>query len=172
MIKLLFTILLNVIGIGFLIAVLVIPIAPQFKNDSRVDQALGVLLCNGGEYLVREQISNPMLQRFGISGITPTCINPQGQRRDVTTRWITIGVSGFTITFVIGIVLEFVLILNAIRRRIARAVRPQTVGVVVPPPPVAVSLSDQLSQLDAAQKAGLITYDEYERLRQEILKKM
>jgi len=40
------------------------------------------------------------------------------------------------------------------------------------PPPPSANLSDQLRQLEDAQKAGLITFDEYEQKRQEILKKI
>jgi len=171
--KFLFTLLLNVIGIGFLIVVIVVPIAPQFKNDSRVDTIMAAVLCNPGEHMVREPITG-ILSRIGIA-ITPTCINQQGQRRDVTTRWIVIGLGGFAVTFLFGFVLEMVLIANAIRRGIARAVIPRGNAVAAPlpmPPPPSANLSDQLRQLEDAQKAGLITFDEYEQKRQEILKKI
>ena len=160
------------IGIGLLIAVIGIPIAPQFKNDTRVDSVLGVLLCNPGEHLVRNQNSNALLNRVGVVGITPTCITPQGQKRDVTARWITTGLAGFAFTFLFGVVLNIVLVLNAIRRLIGRRMRPKSSSAVVVPAPVEVSLSDQLRQLEEAHKAGLVSFDEYDRLRQELLKKM
>ncbi len=172
MIKFLFTILLNVIGIGFVLVVILLPIVPQFKNDSRVDTVMAAVLCNPGERLIRAQSTNPLLSRFGVA-MTPTCINGQ-QRRDVTTRWLTIGLAGFAFTFLFSTVLEVVLILNAIRRRIVRAVRPRDVYRPVQQPAtlMPLSLSDQLGQLEEAKKAGLITYDEYNQKRSEILKKM
>src|SRR6185369_2790 len=130
-------------------------VAPQFKNDSRVDTVMAAVLCNPGEKLVRAQSTNPLLSRFGVA-MTPTCITAQGQRRDVTTRWITIGLGGFAFTFLFGIVLEVVLIINAIRRRIARAVIPRDsyyVSAPVMPPTVAAPLKDQLRQLEDAKKA-------------------
>jgi hypothetical protein len=172
MIKFLLTALLNLIGIGFLILVIVVPITPQFKNDSRVDNLLGLALCNPGEHLVREPVSG-ILSRLGIV-ITPYCVNGQA-RRDVTFRWITLGLSGFAFVFLFDIVLQIALILNAIRHAIFRSIRrrnstpSQPVNIPVPPAPV--SLKDQLQQLEDAQKAGLITYDEYDRLRQDILGK-
>ena len=174
MIKFLFTMLLNLIGIGILVVVLVVPLAPQFKNDSRVDNLMAAVLCNPGEQMVRVQSTNPLLSRFGI-GMTPTCVNTQGQRRDVTTRWIIIGLGGFAFTFLFGIVLEVVLIINAIRRRIARSIMPRDTYASVPmstPMTAAAPLKDQLRQLEDAKKAGLITFDEYDRLRSEILSKM
>ena len=87
MIKFLFTILLNVLGIGILILVIVVPISPQFKNDKRVDSVLGTVLCNQGERLVRESSNNPVLSRVGLA-ITPYCISRNGQKSDVTMRWL------------------------------------------------------------------------------------
>ena len=173
MIKFLFTLLLNLIGIGILVVVLVVPLAPQFKNDSRVDTIMAAVLCNPGEKLVRAQSANPLLSRFGVA-MTPTCINAQGQRRDVTTRWITIGLGGFAFTFIFGFVLEIVLIINAVRRRIARSMRPREAypSPLVITTAAAAPLKDQLRQLEDAKKAGLITFDEYDRLRSEILSKM
>jgi hypothetical protein len=60
------------------------------------------------------------------------------------------------------------------RRRIARSMRPKDgyVSAPVVPMTAAAPLKDQLRQLEDAKKAGLITFDEYDRLRSEILSKM
>ncbi len=176
--KFLLTLLLNVIGIGILIAVIIIPIAPQFRNDKRVDSLLGAVLCPQGQRLVREQNTNAMYNRVGIT-ITPYCVSRNGQRGDVTTRWLLIGLGGFGVAMLFGTVLDIMLLLSAFRRgvmhiAVARNTPPSfpTTPTMPPSPDIELSLSDRLKRLDEARQSGLITHDQYDRLRQDILKKM
>ena len=178
MIKFLFTILLNVIGVCILVAVIVVPIVPQFRNDKRVDSLLGTVLCVQGERLVREPSNNPVLNRVGLA-ITPYCISRSGQKNDVTTRWLLIGVGGFGVTMLFGIVLDIMLALNAFRRGVVQlAIRRNTpprfptTPTLSPSPDIELSLSDKLKRLDEARQSGSITNDDYNRLRQDILSKL
>jgi len=177
MIKFLFTILLNIIGILILIAVIVIPIAPQFRNDKRVDSLLSIVLCNQGEHLIRQPSNNPALSKIGIA-ITPYCVSRNGQNRDVTIRWILIGLGGFGFTMLFGIVLDIMLLLNGFRRAVMHmAVKRNTLPSfsttpsMPPSDDIELSLSDKLKQLDEVHRMGAISDDEYRRMRQEILDK-
>src|SRR5258707_279557 len=176
MLKFLFTLLLNLIGIIILVAVIVIPIAPQFRNDKRVDSLLGTVLCAQGQRLVREPSNNPVLSRVGLA-ITPYCISRSGQKNDVTTRWLLIGLGGFGVTMLFGIVLDIMLALNAFRRAVVHLAiwrntppRFPTTPTMPPSPDIELSLSDKLKRLDDARQSGSISNDDYNRLRQNILK--
>lgn len=175
MIRFLFTVLLNVIGILILVAVIIVPVAPQFRNDKRVDSLLGIVLCTQGERLVREPSNNPVLSRVGLA-ITPYCISRSGQKSDVTTRWLLIGAGGFGVTMLFGIVLDIMLALNGFRRAVVQlAIRRNTpprfptTPTMPPTPDLELSLSDKLKQLDEARKSGLISAEDYKRLRQDLL---
>src|SRR5689334_22953249 len=119
MIRFLFTVLINAVGILILVAVIIVPTVPQFRNDKRVDTLLGTVLCAQGERLVREPSNNPLLSRAGLA-ITPYCISRSGQKSDVTTRWLLIGAGGFGVTMLFGIVLDIMLALNGFRRAVVR----------------------------------------------------
>lgn len=177
MIKFLFTILLNVIGIAILIVVIVVPVVPQFRNDKRVDSLLGTVLCNQGESLVREPSNNPILSGVGIA-ITPYCVGRSG-KRDVTMRWLLIGVGGFGFTMLFGIVLDIMLLINAFRRGVTRMVIARntappfpTVPTMPPSEDLELSISEKLKRLDETRRSGSISDDEYRTMRQEILKKV
>lgn len=177
MIKFLFTILLNIIGLLILIAVIVIPITPQFRNDKRVDSLLSIVLCNQGERVIRQPSNNPALSKIGIA-ITPYCISRNGQSHDVTMRWILIGLGGFGFTMLFGIVLDIMLLLNGFRRAvmhfsIKRNTLPSfsTTPSMPPSEEIELSLSDKLKQLDEVHLSGSISDEEYRRMRQEMLDK-
>ena len=168
--KILLTILVNILSFAFFAVVMVIPVLPQFQDDPRVNTYLAVILCNPNERLIREKASAGIMSSFGLS-MKPTCINQQ-QRRDVTTRWLVIGLGGSGVLFLAGTILEILLVLNAIRRGVVRAVTPRSKNTVVPIIPTEATLTDKLRQLEDAHKAGLITYDEYDQKRQELLRKL
>ncbi|MBI1282438.1 MAG: hypothetical protein GC179_30205 [Anaerolineaceae bacterium] len=177
MFKFLFSILLNAIGIGLLLAVIIVPGMPQFRNDKRVDSLLGIILCNQGEQLVRQASNNPALSTVGIT-ITPYCISRSGQSRDVTTRWLLIGLGGFGFTMLFGVVLDIMLLLNGFRRAVMhlsikrnRLPSFSTTPSMPPSDDLALSLKDKLKQLDDVHLSGSISDDEYRKMRQEILDK-
>ena len=178
MLKFLFTILLNVIGIIILIAVIIVPMMPQFRNDKRVDSLLGTVLCSQGERLVRDSSNNPIFSRVGIT-MTPYCVTRSGQKHDMTMRWILIGLGGFGVAMLFGLVLDIMLILNLFRRAVVHlaVVRntPPSFSTTPSMPPsedLELSLTDKLKRLDEARKSGLIPKEDYDRLRQAILEKM
>ncbi len=175
MIKFLFSVVLNLIGVGILVAVIVVPTLPQFKNDKRVDSVLAIVLCNQGERVVRQPSNNPALSKVGLS-ITPYCITRNGQSRDVTTRWILIGLGGFAFTMLFGIVLDIMLLLNGFRRAVMhfstkrnRVPSFSTTPSMPPSDDLELSLKDKLKQLDEIHLAGSISDKEYRRMRQDIL---
>lgn len=178
MLKFLFTILLNIIGIVILIAVIIVPIMPQFKNDKRVDSLLGAVLCSQGEKLVRESSNNPLFSRVGIA-MTPYCVTRNGQKHDMTMRWLLIGLGGFGVAMLFGTVLDIMLVLNLFRRAVVhmavvRNTPPSfpTTPSMPPSEDLELSLTDKLKRLDEARKSGLIANEDYDRLRQNILEKM
>ena len=118
------------------------------------------------------------------------CVNSKGERREVTAQFvggvfeqIFAGFGGFALPMISGggIVLgTLMIVVGAIfsRRRPApiagveyTAVRPAESysGWSIPPN---ADLTERLRQVEAARQAGLISYDEYKRLRQEILDAM
>ncbi len=177
MLKFLFSVLLNLIGVGILVAVIIVPGLPQFKNDKRVDSLLAIVLCNQGERVIRQSSNNPVLSKVGLS-ITPYCVTRNGQSHDVTTRWILIGLGGFAFTMLFGIVLDIMLLLNGFRRVVMHlAVKRNrlpsfsTTPSMPPSDDLELSLKDKLKQLDDVHQAGSISDADYKRMRQEILKK-
>ena len=177
MIKFLFTVLLNLIGVGILVAVIIVPGAPQFRNDKRVDSLLGLVLCNQGERLVRQTSNNPVLGSVGLA-ITPYCISRNGQNRDVTMRWMLIGLGGFGFTMLFGIVLDIMLLLNGFRRAVMhmsikrnRLPSFSTTPSMPPSDDLELSLKDKLKQLDDVRLSGSISDEEYKQMRQELLNK-
>lgn len=177
MIKFLISILLNALGIGLLVVVIILPGLPQFRNDRRVDDLLTVVLCSSGEHVVREPSNNPALKSVGLS-ITPYCVSRSGQRHDVTIRWLLIGVGGFGFIMLFGVVLDIMLLLNGFRRAVMslsiRRNRPVSFSTTPSMPPsddVELSLSEKLQQLEAVHRSGSISDEEYQRMREAILKK-
>ncbi len=177
MIKFLISILLNGIGIGLLVAVIIVPGLPQFRNDRRVDDLLTLVLCSSGERVTREPSNNPALKSVGIS-ITPYCVTRSGQSRDVTIRWLLIGAGGFGFIMLFGVVLDIMLLLNGFRRVVMslsiRRNRPasfSTTPSMPPSPDVELSLRERLQQLEEVRISGSISDEEYKRMREEILKK-
>jgi len=160
--------LLTTLWIGSLLGTLIIPIMPEYMQNETVNNLLGSILCDPNEKLERVEDVNPILGDIGIAMI-PYCVNISSEtRRDVTERWLVIGL-GLTVgTFLLSTIAEMAFAIGLIRKKmkqggqIASAFAGRS----------SASLSDQLSQLEEARKAGLITYDEYDHKRGDILKKL
>src|SRR5690242_4449861 len=159
---------LSILWIGSLIGTLIIPIMPEYIQNETVNNLLGSVLCDPGEKLERVQDVNPMLGDFGIAMI-PYCINITSQtRRDVTERWLVIGVGVTVGAFLLSTIAEISFAISLIRKKMKQGGQLASAFAGRS----SASLSDQLSQLEEARKAGLITYDEYDQKRGDILKKL
>jgi len=160
---------LSILWIGSLVGTLIIPIIPDYMQNETVNSVLGSLLCEPDEKLVRVEDVNPMLGDMGISMI-PYCVNTTHEtRRDVTDRWLVVGISVTVVAFILSTIAELSFSFSLIRRRVQQGLQP-------PPTffgqPSIANLSDQLRQLEEARKAGLMTYDDYDQKRGDILKKL
>ena len=161
---------LNILWVAVIIGALVIPIMPEFIHNDTVNTLLGSILCDPAEKLERAEDVNPALGDMGIAMI-PYCLNTTREtRRDVTDRWLVIGLGATGVAFLLSTLAELSFAFSLIRKKVKQSV--QLIPTFVGQPGSSASLSDQLRQLEAAQKAGLITYDEYDRKRGEILKKL
>jgi len=78
--RVLFGILLMVVGFVMLFAVIVIPVLPQTNDNATVANYLTPLLCNSGEKLIRDQYQTYDSDGTGYS-MTPYCVNSEGQKR-------------------------------------------------------------------------------------------
>lgn len=159
---------LTILWIGSLLGTLIIPIMPDYMQNETVNNLLGSVLCDPDEKLERVEDVNPMLGDIGIAMI-PYCVNNKSEpRRDVTERWLVIGV-GLTVgTFILSTIAEITFAIGLIRKKAKQT--GQLVSAFAGRS--SASLSDQLSQLEEARKAGLITYDEFDQKRGDILKKL
>ncbi len=174
-------ILAAILGLTVLIA---LPALPPLEDSPEMDALLAALLCQPGETVQREQYSYRVGWRGENFGVKVYCLGDDG-RRDVTDRWTLIGMGTLAIPCILGLVL----IINRLKRRWSRAQAgaPPVDDLLRAPPlvggqPVRISssaptsgglsLTDRLKQLQEARDAGLLSAQEYERLRQEILNEM
>ena len=162
--------LLNLLWVGIMAGTLIIPIMPEFIGDNTVNSVLGSILCDPDEKLERVEEVNPTLSDMGIAMI-PYCMSiTRETRRDVTERWLVIGLVATGVTFLLSTLAELSFAFSLIRQKVKQSV--QVAPIFSGQANQSANLSDQLRQLEAAQKAGLITYDEYDQKRGEILKKL
>ncbi len=165
--------LLLFIGITLFFAVLLAALVPLIFPD--VMRFAGSLLCAGNEQAVVER--NDFSDRHGTGfTLTVDCIGTAGQRRTLDT---------FAVILVeIGLFVPPALLLGLLGMAwLWRIVRPPqlepgpaasppitlTASMSTRQPATSGALADKLRQLEEAYHAGLITADEYNRERQEIL---
>lgn len=181
------------ISIGLLLATVVIPVIPAFENNETIDKALQAILCQEGETIRRAQYSRPTDEGTSYS-MNVYCETMTGSR-EVTSRWMLIGMAAFLAPFLIGLfgVIGFSMLgaKNAVQNAIPQMViHSQThqafnnsqaqdalrqMGIRIggeewgEAKPAQATLTDRLAQLEQAHKAGLISMEEYMRLRQQVL---
>lgn len=219
--------LLMLAAIVLLFAIVVIPVIPQTANNATVDNYLKAILCQPTDRVIREQYSYYDYDSDGggtAFSMNVYCENVQERREDVTGKWTLIGIAGFVVPFLLGLLLFIV----GVTRRAMKATQqmgsmfasggsggsPQVVvtrysgstspiegidlndtmlkvgGMEIPlggytaqpvetvrrssgqPAPGETTLAAKLRQIQEARDAGLISTDEYDRLRQEILDSM
>lgn len=106
--RVLFGILLMGVGFVMLFAVIVIPVLPQTNDSAAVTNYLTPLLCNAGEKLIREQYQGYARDGGTNYSMTPYCVNSEHQKEDVTGRWVLLGVGGFLVPFLLGLLITIV----------------------------------------------------------------
>ena len=159
-----------------LFAVIVIPVLPFLDDNQSIDNFLQPLLCQPGEQIIREQYSRTDSDGTSFS-MDVYCMGRDEVRRDETGRWILIGGLGFTIPFLIGL-FAFISGANAATKKLVN----QAVSVSGVPPIVLrmgemntpdggseQSLTERLQELEKARSTGLITEEEYARMRKDVL---
>ena len=170
--RLLIMILLNALWV-FCLAILVVPTMPEFARDRNVNSILSAVLCAPGETFEQrnEPNDNPLIEALGIP-ITPYCVNTRLETRtNITEKWLTIGVGGGALSFVLSTISELALVFYSIRNRTSKVIRnTRPSGVNFPNNPM--TLNEQLQQIENARQAGTITYDEYDQMRSKILREM
>lgn len=174
--------LLILVGILGLIVLLVLPVLPPLEYSAELDDLLAPLLCQPDETIQRQQYSYSTDDGQTFS-MNVYCLDGDGRRRDVTDRWALISAGAFALPFMLGLIL----LISGLSRRAqpAQAAALPAVDDLLSTPPMVggqpvrvssssptsggLSLADRLKQLQDARDAGLLSAQEYERLRQDIL---
>lgn len=178
-------------GVGFaaLCILTVLPVLPPFAQNETIDTIIGTVVCQPGETVLRDQYQTQDSDGTGYS-MDVYCINAREQREDVTGKWFLISIGAFLLPFLVGL-FSFIFASN----RASKNVAVPTTGFSVDPlsgrvnlgsssSPISgfnqsavsfsagkKSLSDRLKEIQDARDKGLITEEEYDRIRQEILDK-
>jgi hypothetical protein len=209
---------LQIFAFGWLAALIVLPVLPFTADNQTIDQYLTRLLCQPDEKLQRNMFTTSReVGEVGYS-MSPMCVDLEGQERDVSVTWGLLGVAGFLVPFILGLLLFIVGVSRAASRwqtaggneeALQRTLNAagMTTTVVRGTPTVqsntyttsdpaeiqallksfglpadmlntqtdqsgANSLSEKLRELQEARDSGLISEEEFQRLRQEILDNM
>lgn len=170
------------IGIGLIIISLVVMLVfLQGADNPLVKNVMTTLYCNPGE----------TFGQSGVRRISTYCEDGAGNRRDMNTQSVLTSIIAFTAPFMLGLVLFSSGYSAAIRKRqqpnvisgaavMSADLSPetaQTVEQLLREMDTMTNfpkgdLADKLRQLQTARNQGLITADEFERVRKEILNKL
>lgn len=182
-------IILLIIGtIGVIIGVIGVPL--QFASTIfQAGTPTAAELCNPGETLDEVLGAEEYTALEGTRrAIRYFCVNDVGERREVTTSFVTgmlgdalRGLGVFAIPFLSSCICTVGLLFTAFgaifsRRRAMLAVNnfafPEdfdTTTASRQPSAASAALTNRLRQLEDARRSGLISEDEYQRMRQEAL---
>lgn len=173
--------LLMIVSFVLLCGLVVLPVIPFLEDTKAFDDILQSVFCKEGEAVERDQYQTRDSEGTSYS-MDLYCIGEEG-RRDVTGQWFLVGMLGFMAPFLIGL-FAFIFGVNRGVRRVTINRDSDVLGggstldlssFMSPSQPVPSSsggiksLTDKLKQIQDARDAGLITSEEYDRLRQEIL---
>jgi hypothetical protein len=165
-------IILSVVG---LCAIIVIPVLPFLDDSETIDGMLEPLFCEPGEKIERDQYTTSSNRGGTTFTMAVYCVSQESGRRDVTDRWTLIGMGAFLVPFLIGLFAFIAGVGRNARQRAAVSSSPIIVGgqmlsgSMPPSSSSGASLTQRLKEIQEARNAGLITAEEYERLRQEVL---
>jgi len=164
--------LLVILAMVGLCVIVVIPVMPFLENSETIDVILQPIFCEPSEKIERDQYATSANRGGTTFTIAVYCVSQEGSRRDVIDRWTLIGLGAFLVPFLIGL---FAFIAGVGRNSRQGAAVPSSAIVVggmpgtIPASSSSASLTQRLKEIQEARDAGLITAEEYERLRQEVL---
>ena len=161
--RILLIILLNLVWVTIMGGTLILPTMPEFIDNPTLNSVMGGILCEPNERLQRVQSES--------AGIDNFCVNTSTEsKRNVSEKWFSGGLIATIIAFMLSTLAE-VLFAFSLKRGKNKPQHQSEVGFVAPPKPE-INISETLRQLQEAQKAGLISYDEYDQKRQDIFKNL
>lgn len=168
--KIFLSVVLNLLWVGMLFGLIIIPSTPDSFNNGTIDALLGSILCEVDERLQRVQAPNLSLDLIDVE-MVPYCVNTRTETwRDVTERWTLIALGGTALAFVVSTMVEMWVVVSLMRRKQEQEAAMGIVrgrnGKVLPKETV----THKLEQIETAYKAGLITYDEYDKARQNVFR--
>jgi hypothetical protein len=166
--------LVMIVGMVALFAIVVIPVLPFLETSPEIDNFLAPLICGPNERIEREQYSTT--DREGTSySMNVNCVDLENQSRDATGRWVLVGIVGFTVPLVVGL---FAFIFG-VNRFVAKRKNQFVSGIplsmsgqpfsITFGPDDDKSLTERLQELQQAYDSRLISKEEFDRLRQEVL---
>jgi Short C-terminal domain len=124
-----------------------------------LDGVFDALLCGPDEEYQQDPFLRGTMRRNIVGAGDAWCLNPQGVKRDISYSEFNVAVALFVFPLLVG----FILIIANIPTPSRARSRPSGAGN---------DLSARLQELKAAYDKGLITSEEYETTRQNILKQM
>lgn len=175
--------LLMIIGMATLMVLVVLPVLPFTETDTNIDRLLGGFLCPDGQF-VRDLYQTSY--RPGSTTFSMEVFCQQGEERtDITGNWILLSLVGFTVPFLLGLFL----FISGVSRSATRSLKSVSTGMttiftekgqgrtiqldwIAPQMPYTqnqATLAERLKQLEDARSQGLISEEEYEQIRKDIL---
>ncbi|MBL8165207.1 MAG: SHOCT domain-containing protein [Anaerolineae bacterium] len=175
--------LLLILGMVALCGLVVLPVLPFTADTQAIDAALQPLLCNSGETLRRDLYSSSYRPGETSFSMDVTCLDSDNRERDVTGQWMLLSAVAFTAPFLIGLTLFIVGVSRATRRSLVASTTDfnqvlKATGFNMPPAQTPVrttnnpTLTQRLKELQEARDVGLITEQEFQQKRKELLDKM
>jgi hypothetical protein len=164
-------VLLGLLLIVAAVAFLIFSIVPAMTDNNFVLGVLQPLYCESGDHLSAEQIVTHDSDGTGYSA-DYTCMRRDETTYNVSGKAFVITAVGFVIPLLLGIGLITTIrwqsgFANAASREMATAWLSSLQAASSPP---AADLTVKLKQLQSAYEQNLITRDEYERKRDEIMR--
>jgi hypothetical protein len=193
----LFGVLLIVFSFVAMAALVVIPVLPFGENNPTLMSIKAALLCAPGQQYVMEG-RNFRDNRGSGRTFQVYCVGADGTKVNVMDKDFLVSIVAFLVPFLIGLFLVIGLSVSAAHRQMRKSllgvpsVQMTDDGVInvggmqikvqpgmsassgseffhAQPQGVAMDLAGKLEQLEQARTKGLITQDEYDRMRKHIL---
>jgi len=156
-------VILNIVWVGIMVGTLILPTMPEFMDNATLYSVMSSVLCEPNERLQRVQSES--------AGIDNFCVNTSTEsKRNVSEKWFTGGLIATVIAFMLSTMAEVLFAFSLKRKKMTP--KAPVVEVATTPRKPDINITETLRQLEEAQKAGLMTYDEYDQKRQEIYKNL
>lgn len=172
--------LLFAVGMASLAVFLVLPTMERFEENASLDRLYQTLLCREDETVRREPYTWVDYEGASNHSLEVYC-SKDGVERDVTHRWRNIGILSFLLPFMLGLLGGIISLalrspygLDSVTPLLRRPKAPIHVDLskreghpIVSP--YTKTLKEKLSQVEEAYQAGLLSKEEYQRVRQNLL---